>query len=158
MGIFFVQDLYSKNISEEDQLILVGIGAYKDGFYDIAEKQFLQFIRDYPNHGKVYDICYLLGKTLLNKGKLKEAKKVFLKIINESKNFEYMDYTLFWIAEIEMKLGNGEEANKILLSIIKKFPKFEWIDYSYYLLGLLDFGSNKFTSCGILFQKSFAPI
>ena len=153
VGIFFVRDLDSKNISEEDQLILVGIGAYQDGFYEIAEKQFLQFIRDYPNHGKVYDICYLLGKTLLSKGKIKEGEKVFLKIINESKNFVYTDYTLFWIAEIEMRLGNGVEAYKMLLSIIKKFPKFEWIDQSYYLLGLLDFKSNKFLQAESSFKK-----
>jgi TolA-binding protein len=152
-GVFSVQDLYSKNINEEDQLILVGIGAYKDGFYDIAEKQFSQFIRDYPNHDKGYDVYYLLGKTLLNKGKLKEAKKVLLKIIHESKNFEYMDYTLFWLAEIEIKLGNGEDAYKLLLSIIKKFPKFEWTDYSYYRLGLLDFKSNKLTQAESSFKK-----
>ncbi len=150
---FIVQSLYSKNISEEDQLILVGTGAFSDGFYDIAEKQFSQFIRDYPNHSKVYDVCYLSGRTLLNMGKLKEAKKVFLKIINESKNFEYMDYTLFGVAEIEMKLGNGEEAYRLLLLIIKKFPKFEWIDYSYYLLGLLDFGSNKLIPSESSFKK-----
>jgi TolA-binding protein len=142
-GIFFVRDLNSKNISQEDQLILVGTGAYKDGFYDIAENQFYQFIKDYPNHGKVYDIYYLLGKTLLNRGKLREAKRVFLKIMNESKNFEHLDYTLFWMTEIEMKLGNREEATRLLLLMIKKFPKFEWIDYSYYLLGLLDFESYK---------------
>ena len=152
-GIFSVQNLYSKNISEEDQLILVGIGAYNDGFYDIAEKQFSQFIRDYPNHGKVYDVCYLLGKTLLNQKKVKEAKKIFLKIINESKNFEYMGYSFFWMAEIEMKLGNGEDAYKFLLSIIKKFPKFEWIDYSYYRLGLLDFKSNKLNLAESSFKK-----
>ena len=153
VGIFSIRDLYSKNISEEDQLIWVGIGAYHDGFYDIAEKQFSQFIRDYPNHNKVYEIYYLLGKTLLNKGKGKEALKVFLKIINESKNFEYMDYTLFWVAEIEMKSGNGMEAYKMLLSLINKFPKFEWIDHSYYLLGLLDFKSNKLLHAESSFKK-----
>ena len=152
-GIFFVQDLYSKNISEEDQLLLVGTGAYNDGFYDISEKQFSQFIRDYPNHVKVYDVCYLLGKALLNMGKLKEAKNVFLKIIKENNNFEYTDYTLFRVAEIEMKLGNGEEAHKLFLLIIQKFPKFEWIDYSYYLLGLLDFRSNKFIHAESSFKK-----
>ena len=153
-GIILSADhVYSKNISEEDQLILVGIGAYSDGFYDIAEKQFSQFIKDYPNHGKIYDVCYLLGKTLLNQKKVSEARKVFSKIINEAKNFEYMDYALFWMAEIEMKLGKGEDAHKLLSSIIKRFPKFEWIDYSYYLLGLLDFKSNKFTHAESSFKK-----
>jgi TolA-binding protein len=152
-GFFIVESLYSKNITEEDQLILVGTGAFNDRFYGIAENQFSQFIRDYPHHGKVYDVCYLLGKTLLNMGKLREAKKVFLKIINESKNFEYMDYILFGVAEIETKLGNGEEAHRLLLLIIKRFPRFEWIDYSYYLLGLLDFGSNRLIQAESSFKK-----
>ena len=154
IGLFFtVQSLYAKNMSDEDQLILVGTGAFSDGFYDIAEKQFSQFIRDYPNHSKVFDVCYLLAKTLLNAGKLREAKKVFLKIINESKNFEYMDYALLGVAEIEMRLGNGDEAHRLLVLIIKKFPKFERIDYSYYLLGLLDFGSNKLIPAESSFKK-----
>jgi len=152
-NILSVQRLFSKNITEEDQLILVGIGAYKDGFYDIAEKQFSQFVRDYPNHGKVYDVSYLLGKTFLNKGKLKEARKVFLKIIHESKNFEHMDYAFFWAAAIEMKLGNGGEAQRLLLSMINKFPKFEWLDHSYFLLGLLDFGSNRPIQAESSFEK-----
>jgi len=152
-GIFSVREMYSKSMSEEDQLLLVGIGAYHDGFLDIAEKQFSQFIKDYPNHGKIYDVCYLLGKTLLNKAKLKEAKKVFSRVIHKSKNFEHMDYTLFWMAAIEMKLGNGEEAHKLLLSLIKKFPKFEWIDYSYYLLGLLEFRSNRLVQAESSFKK-----
>ena len=152
-GIIPISDIHSKNFSEEEQLILVGIGAFNDGFYDIAENQFSNFIRYYPNHGKIYDICYLFGKTLLIKGKIKEAKTVFLKIINESKNFEYIDYTLFWVAEIDLKLGNGEEAKNLLLSIINKSPKFEWIDYSYYLMGLLDFGSNKLTQAESSFKK-----
>ena len=152
-GILSVPDTYSRNLSQEEQLILVGIGAFNDGFFDIAEKQFSHFIRDHSNHGKVYDICYLLGKTLLHKGKLEEAKSAFLKIVNENRNFQWMDYTLFWLAEIEIKFGNGEEGRKLLLSLIKRFPKFEWIDYSYYLLGLVDLGSNKLTPSETSFKK-----
>ena len=143
----------SKNLSEEDQLILVGLGAFNDGFYDISEKQFSRLIKDYPTHGKVYDICYLLGKSLFVKGNWKEARSVFLKIANENRNFEFMDYTLFWLAEVEMKLGNGEEAKKFLLSLVKRFPKFEWLDYSYYLLGYLDFGSNKLAQAESSFKR-----
>jgi TolA-binding protein len=152
-GIFSVQGVYSKNLSQEEQLILVGIGAFNDGFYDIAEKQFSLFIRDHFNHPKLYDICYLFGKTLLLKGKLKEAKSVFLKIASESKNFEYLDHTLFWLAEIEIKLGNGEEAKKLLSYLIRRFPRFEWIDYCYYLSGLLDIGTNRFTQAETSFKK-----
>ena len=153
LGIFHAQDLHSKNFTQDEQLILVGIGALNDGFYDIAEKQFSQFVKDYPNHGKVYEVCYLLGKTYLFKNKLKESKTFFLKIVHENKNFEYMDYTVYWLAEIEIRLGQGEEAMKLLLSAIKRFPKFEWIDYSYYLLGLLDFQFNRLSSAEASFKK-----
>ena len=150
-SFFFVQESHSKNIREDEQLIWVGTGAFKDGFYDIAEKQFSNFIIFYPKHDKVFEIYYLLGRTLLMRGKLKEAKTVFSKILNESKTFENMDYTLLGMAEVEMRLGNREEAERLLLSIIKRFPKFEQIDYSYYLLGLLEIGIEPTFPCRVHF-------
>jgi len=95
------------------------IGAFKDGFYDIAERQFSTFVSNYPKHTRVFDIYYLLGRTFVIKGKLKEARAVFSKIINEAKNFENMDDALLGMAELEMRLGNREEATKLLVSVIK---------------------------------------
>jgi TolA-binding protein len=152
-GILDVHDLQSKNYAPDEQLILVGTGALNDGFYDIAEKQFSQFMKDYPNHEKGYQVCYLLGKTLFHKKKLRESKTLFLKILNENKNFEYTDHTLYWLADIEIRLGHGEEARKLLSSIVKRFPKFDWIDYTYYLLGLLDFEFNRFSQAEASFKK-----
>jgi TolA-binding protein len=150
---FSVQDIYPKNYTQEEQLILVGTGAFCDGFYDVAEKQFLHFINDYPNHKKVYSIYYLLGKTLLLKGKFREAQTVFEKIVRDNKNFESMDYALFWLAEIEIRLGRVDEARKLLFSIIRRFPRFEWVDYSYYLLGLLDLGFHRLDPAETSFKK-----
>ena len=152
-GFFFIPAAQSRNLGEDGQLIWVGIGAFKDGFYDIAEKQFTNFVSIYPKHDKVFDIYYLLGRTLFIKGKLKEAKKVFSKIINEGSHFENMDYVLLGMAELEMKLGNRDEATKLLLSIIQKFPKFDQIDYSYYLLGLLELASDQFPAAESTLKK-----
>ena len=152
-GILDVRDLQCKNYTPDQQLILVGIGALNDGFYDIAEKQFSQFMKDYPNHAKRYEVCYLLGKTLYHKKKLRESKTLFTRILNENKTFEYSDYALYWLAEIEIRLGNGEEARKLLSLIVKRFTNFEWIDYTYYLLGLLDFESNRPSQAEASFRK-----
>ena len=152
-GVLFVPGSYSRNLRDDEQLIWVGIGAFKDGFYDIAEKQFTAFVSTYPKHDKVFEIYYLLGRTLFIKGNLKEAKKVFSKIINEGTHFENTDYALLGMAELEMKLGNQGEAMKLLLSLIQKFPKFEQIDYSYYLLGLLQLGPNQLTAAESTFKK-----
>jgi TolA-binding protein len=152
-GILDVRDLQSKSYAPDEQLILVGIGALNDGFYDIAEKQFSQFMKDYPNHEKGYEVCYLLGKTLFHKKKLRESKILLTKILNENKTFEYTDDTVYWLAEIEIRLGNREEARKLLSLIVKRFPNFEWIDYTYYLLGLLDFESNRLSQAEASFKK-----
>ena len=144
---------HSRSLNEDEQLIWVGTGAFKDGFYDIAERQFTNLVRNYPKHARVFDIYYLLGRTFVIKGKLKEARTVFSKVINEAKNFENMDDALLGMAELEMRLGNREEATRLLLSIIKKYPRFDQIDHSYYLLGLLELGSNQLTSAESAFKK-----
>ena len=151
---FYVQESHSKNFSEDEQLIWVGIGAFKDGFYDIAEKQFSNFIKIYPKHDKVFDIYYLLGRTLLIKGKLKEAKGVFSKIINEGKNFENMDYTLLGMAEVGDEIRqSGRGLRGFSSRSLRDFHKFDQIDYSYYLLGLLELGSNQLTPAESTFKK-----
>jgi len=152
-GFLFGQETLARTITEDEQLTRVGTGAFRDGFYDIAEKQFSNFVKTYPRHDKVFDIYYLLGRTFLIKGRLKEAKAAFSKIIHEGKTFENMDSALLAVAELEMTLGNQEEASKILLSLIKRFPKFEQIDYSYYLLGLLQLGSNQFADAESTLKK-----
>ena len=138
LHVFGVAESTSKTLPDEEQLVVVGAGAFKDGFYDLAERHLSDFVAVYPNHRKFYDACYLLGKTLTMNGKFKEAKDTFLKITAGNKGFDYMDYTFFWVAQIEMRLGNLEGAKRYLLEIIRRFPKFEWIDYTTYLLGLLD--------------------
>jgi len=152
-GFTLPSEGHSRSLNEDEQLIWVGTGAFKDGFYDIAEKQFANFLSNYPKHARVFDIYYLLGRTFVIKGKLKEARTVFSKVINEAKNFENMDDALLGMAELEMRLGNREEATKLLVSVIKRYPKFDQIDHSYYLLGLLELGSNQLISAESAFKK-----
>lgn len=152
-GFLIIQESHSTSLNEGEQLIWVGTGAFKDGFYDIAERQFTSFISHYSKHPRVFDVYYLLGRTYVIKGKLREARTVFLKIINEAKNFENMDDTLFGMAELETSLGNREEAAKLLLSIIKKYQKFAQIGHAYYLLGLLQLESNQWTAAESTFKK-----
>ncbi len=156
MGIFFCQDSFARSLGEDEKLIWVGTGAFNDGFYDIAEKQFSQFLRDYPDHVKLYDICYLLGKTFYNRDKLKESRSLFLKVINENKQFEYTEYILFWLADIELRWGNHEGARRYLTSILNRYPKFESLDQVHYFLGLIEYGSNRPSQAESHFKKASA--
>jgi len=136
--LVFPQHSIAKNSSEEEKILKVGVGALRDGFDEIAEKQFSQFLMDYPNHPRSHEIWYLLGKTFFKRGKWKETRTAFSRILQENKNFESTDYVLFWLAVADMRLGDGEAARKAVLSLVQRFPKFDWLDYAYYLLGNLD--------------------
>jgi tetratricopeptide (TPR) repeat protein len=143
----------SETLREDEQMIHVGVGAYQDGFYDIADRQFSLFLKNFPNHGKVHDVLYLLGKIHFQKERWREARTALLRIVQENKNFGTMDYTLFWMAQIEIKLGDFEASRRWLLTLLQNYPRFEWIDYAYYLLGCSDFESKKLGLAENSFKK-----
>src|SRR4030043_68152 len=143
----------SKTLNEDEQLIHVGVGAFQDGLYDIAEKQFILFLREFPGHAKAQDVSYLLGKAFLAQQKWKEAKAIFSRMVQENKRSDLMDYALFWMAQTEMKLGNLDFSRRWLLSLLKNYPKFEWTDTVYYLLGTLDVEAGKLDSAESSLKK-----
>lgn len=59
-----------------EDLLKVGLGAYKDGFFEVAESQWRKFLSLYPDHPLAPKVRYLLGRTLLEMGKKQEALKV----------------------------------------------------------------------------------
>jgi TolA-binding protein len=145
---------FPKNAIEDEQLIRIGVGAFKDGFYDIAESHLAGFVKASPDHRRIYEALYLLGKSYYVNGKYREAKEVFLRIVRENKKFDNLDYALFWAAETELRLENSREARNRLLSLTQKYPKFEWVDYAYFLLGILELKENRFFQAESYFRMT----
>jgi TolA-binding protein len=135
---------FSRNLTEDEQLIRVSIGAFQDGLYDLAEKQLAFFLKEFPAHAKTNDVSYLLARTLVLQGKWTEAKNVLSKIIQENKNVDSMDYVLFWMAQAEIKLGNPEMSQRWLLLLTRNYARFEYGDYAHYQLGCLGIELNRF--------------
>jgi TolA-binding protein len=156
MGYCYGRDAFSRAMGEDDKLIRVGTGAFQDGFFDISEKQFSQFLKEYPDHPRLFEVCYLLGRTLHLKEKLAESRSVFLKVLNEGKQFEHTDYVHFWLADIELRLGNNDRARNYLLAILNRHPKFEGLDQVYYFLGLIEFASNRLPRAESHFKRASA--
>ena len=147
------RDTSSRTLSEDEQLIAVGIGAFNDGLYEIAEKNLSDFVKGYPQHKKFYDVSYLLGRTYLMNGKWREARTSFSRILQDNK-FENLDFALFWLGEIETRLGRLEEGRKTFATLVQKFPKFERVDEAYYALGLLDLANGQWTTGESFFKKA----
>jgi len=147
------EDISCQTLSEDEQLIAVGVGAFNDGLYDIAEKNLSDFVKGYPQHKKFYDVSYLLARTHLMNGKWREAKTSFSRILQDNK-FANLDYVLFWVGEIEARLGRPEEGQKAFLSLVQRFPKFARMDEAYYALGLFDLGNGQWTTAESFFKKA----
>jgi TolA-binding protein len=147
------EDISCQTLSEDEQLIAVGVGAFNDGLYDIAEKNLSDFVKSYPQHKKFYDVSYLLARTHLMNGKWREAKTSFSRILQDNK-FANLDYVLFWLGEIEARLGRPEEGRKAFLSLVQRFPKFTGMDEAYYALGLFDLGNGQWTTAESFFKKA----
>jgi TolA-binding protein len=143
----------ARNLSEEEQLIQVGIGAYQDGFYDIAEKQFSRFVRDFPRHAKSPEVYYLLAKTYFIRERFAESRTAFQKAIADGRQVESLDYALLGLAEAEIRLDDLEGAKRTLLALSQRFPKSEWIDQVYYRLGLIELGANRLASARQFLQR-----
>jgi TolA-binding protein len=150
---FLPKNVSSRTLNEDEQLITVGVGAFNDGLYDIAEKNLSDFIKGYPQHKKFYDASYLLGRTYLMNGKLMEARTSFSRILRDDK-FENLDHTLFWLGEIETRLGRLEEGRKAFATLVQRFPRFERVDEAYYALGLLDLGNRQWATGESSFKKA----
>jgi TolA-binding protein len=146
-------DVASRTLSEDEQLIAVGIGAFNDALYEIAEKNLSDFVKGYPQHKKFYDVSYLLGRTYLMNGKWREARTSFSRILQNNK-FENLDHTLFWLGEIETRLGRLEEGRKAFATLVQRFPTFERVDEAYHALGLLDLGDGQWTTGESFFKKA----
>ena len=140
-------------MSEDEQLITVALGAFNDGLYEIAEKNLSDFINGYPQHKKFYDVSYLLGRTYLMNGKLREARTSFARILQDNK-FENLDLAFFWLGEIETRLGRLEEGRKTFATLVQRFPRFERVDEAYYALGLLDLGNGQWATGESPFKKA----
>jgi TolA-binding protein len=153
-SVFVCPDTQAKRLSAADEAIQVGVGALNDGFYDVAEKEFSFFVREYPTHERIQEVSYLLGRVLFQKGKLLEAKAVFSKISNEGKNFEQADFALFWQGVTEIRLSNRESARRLLSQLDRRFPRFEWTDHAHYLLGLLSLSLNDLPGAESFLRKS----
>jgi len=59
-GLSLGSGLEARSLSEEEQVLWVGTGAFRDGFYEVAEKQFTHFLKDHASHPRVHDVSYLL--------------------------------------------------------------------------------------------------
>lgn len=130
--------------SSPQELLQVGTGAFNDGFFQVAEAQFREFLQTYPQHAHAPKVKYLLGKVLYEQKKFVEAKDVFIQLLTSEEDFKGKDAAYFWVARSCMALNDLSCVKSNLLTIISKYPQDPWYLSSLSLLGKIFFKEGNY--------------
>jgi TolA-binding protein len=143
----------SGSSSSPQELLHMGIGAFNDGFYQVAEAQFREFLQAHPLHSHVPEVKYLLGKALYEQQKFTEAKEVFVALLTPSAVFQAKDAAYFWLGRSCEQLADLSSAHTSFLTVVKKYPHSLWYQSSLYLLGKISFQEGRHKRAEMYFRK-----
>jgi TolA-binding protein len=97
-----------------------GEDAYSEGFhlweagnYDQAIASLKSFAAAYPKHRRVSYANNLIGRSLIEQGKLREAAAVLLANYRSNPNGERAPDSLYYLGQAEMKLGQTGQACRV---------------------------------------------
>lgn len=140
--------------SSPQELLLVGTGAFNEGFYQVAEAQFRAFLRIYSHHIHAPKVMYLLGKALYEQKKFAEAKGIFIELVTSPKAFRESEAVYFWLSRTCEKLGDLPNAQSNLLTLVTRYPQSPWYHPSLFLLGKISFQEGQYKSSEMYLKKS----
>jgi TolA-binding protein len=139
--------------SSPQELLEVGTGAFQDGFYQVAEAQFREFLRASPQHAHIPKVMYLLGRTLYEQKKFVEAKDTFITLLASNTVFQAKDSAYFWLGRCCEQLDDISSAQSNLLTIVTKYPQSAWYYPALFLLGKLSFDEGRYKRAEMYLRK-----
>ena len=131
-----------------------GVGAFTEGFYQVAEARFREFLQSYPQHIQAQGVRYLLGKALYEQKKFADAKKEFVDLLNAQKKFQASDAVYFWLGLSCEKLGDFPGAQNNFLAVVTRYPQSPWYPSSLFFLGKISFQEGRYTKAETHLRKT----
>ncbi len=105
-------------------------GLFEDGFYDLAETEFIDFVNNYPNSIYAPEASFLLVKALNQQGSFEKAivkcKEFLFKYPSKKE-----DLLIEW-AKTEIKLANFDSAIEVINRITDKNKRELYLGEAYY--------------------------
>jgi TolA-binding protein len=140
--------------SSPQELLQVGTGAFTDGFYQVAEAQFREFLQAYPQDPNILKVTYLLGKALYEQQKFAEAKETFITLLTSQPAFQTPDAAYFWLGRSCEQLDDVPSAQSSLLTVVTKYPRSHWYYASLLLLGKISLQEGRYKRAEMYLRKA----
>jgi TolA-binding protein len=140
--------------STPQELIQMGTGAFNDGFYQVAEAQFREFLKAYPQEPYYAHVTYLLAKALYEQEKFAEAKETFITLLTVFPDFPARDAAYFWLGRSCEHIDDVTSAQSSLLTIVTQYPNSNWYHVSLFLLGKISFHERQYRRAELYLRKA----
>lgn len=111
---------------KEKEMFFDAVSSFYSKKYELATKQFKDFILSYPKSENIDSTYFYLAESLFNQKSYKEAAVFYAKIINGYPNFEKINYVKYKYAKSLVMLNDKDKIKeaKIYLDIIIKTSKY----------------------------------
>jgi TolA-binding protein len=129
---------------DETRMYRVAEAAFKDGLNDLAERQFAEYLAQFPDSDRADGVVLDLAQAQLNQGKWEAAVKTLQDALAKWPTEKRPDGFRFWLAEA---LSRGEryiEAEQRYAEIIEKYPHSAYRPQAFYGLAFARFKLGHF--------------
>ncbi|MGA1865758.1 MAG: tetratricopeptide repeat protein [bacterium] len=106
----FRPDISFAEITSEDSLYTVALGAYNNGFLDLAINQFQKFLEIYPNSKKVPFAWFRIGEAYRIQNKNALAEKAYKKVLDLFPGHKLTHITLFRLSGVMFRQQDFSSA------------------------------------------------
>ena len=108
--------------ADENRLYRVAEAAFKDGLNDLAERQFAEYLKQFPDSERADEVVLDLAQAQLNQGKWPEATKTLEEALAKWPTERRPDSFRFWLAEALVHGERYSEAEQRYAEVIEKYP------------------------------------
>jgi TolA-binding protein len=108
--------------AEETKLYRVGQTAFRDGIYDLAERQFAEFLQKFPESDQAETAQLLLTQAQLSQNKWREAGQTAQAALKKWPEGRQRDSFQFWLAESLLRGDEYAAAEKQYAELLEKTP------------------------------------
>jgi len=108
--------------TDETRLYRVAEAAFKDGLNDLAERQFIEYLGQFPDSDRADAVVLDLAQAQLNQGKWEAAVKTLQGALARWPTEKRPDGFRFWLAEALLRGERYIEAEQRYSEVIEKYP------------------------------------
>ncbi|HZZ72299.1 MAG TPA: tetratricopeptide repeat protein [Pirellulales bacterium] len=118
-----------------DDQYAVAAGNYAHGRWDLATKEFRDFIKAYPKHPRANRAIFYLGEALVQQNKFADAAPYFTDFMKRDPGNPLAKQALFRAGEAAYMTGQGDDAQEKLHQFLEHYPDDKLNGYAIPYLG-----------------------